>query len=333
MENSPLIVAEIGMAHDGSLGLAHSYIDALAATGVDAIKFQMHLADAESSPHESFRVPFSYADASRKDYWQRTAFTLEEWKQLNDHCQQNGLEFMATPFSIEAVNWLEKLGVRRYKVGSGDALNLLLLNRIAHTGKPVILSSGLYTADELTPGFQYLKSKSTDITLMVCHTAYPNPAETWKLSHIKDYRSLFHVKIGYSDHSGTPAASMAAAALGADCIEFHAVFDKRMFGPDSYSSLTMEEAAFAVRSIRQISQSLRHQGFPLENSNELRRMFGRSLAINKSLNKGDKIKMEDLETKKPNGMGIDPQYFEEVIGRELKEDKMKWDFLTWNDLA
>ncbi len=143
------IIAEIAQAHDGSLGIAHSFIDALKDTGVDAVKFQVHIAEAESSIYEPFRVKFSYEDATRYDYWKRMEFEPYQWSGLKKHCEECGLEFMASVFSNAAVDLLEKLGVKRYKIGSGEVSNLLLLDKIAYTGKPVILSSGMSSYEEL----------------------------------------------------------------------------------------------------------------------------------------------------------------------------------------
>ena len=137
-----MIIAEIGQAHDGSVGILHSYIDAVAETGVDAIKFQTHIADAESSALEPFRKKFSYVDKTRFDYWKRMELTLDQWKEVKQHCDDAGLEFISSPFSCAAVDLLEALNVQRYKVGSGEITNHLLLEKIAATGKPVIISSG-----------------------------------------------------------------------------------------------------------------------------------------------------------------------------------------------
>ena len=145
----PYLIAEIGQAHEGSLGILHSYIDAVASTGVQAIKFQLHLAQAESSSYEPFRVKFSYEDQTRYDYWKRMEFTLEQWKEIKTHCDEVGLDFICSPFSNLAVDWLEEIGVKYYKIGSGEVNNLLLLEKIAQTKKPVIISSGMSSFSEL----------------------------------------------------------------------------------------------------------------------------------------------------------------------------------------
>ena len=125
------IIAEIAQAHDGSLGMAHAYVDAVAKTGCHAIKFQTHISEAESSIHEPFRVKFSKQDATRMDYWKRMEFTLDQWKEIKQHCDEVGLEFMSSPFSNAAVDLLEKVGVLRYKIGSGEVNNFVLLEKSA----------------------------------------------------------------------------------------------------------------------------------------------------------------------------------------------------------
>jgi N,N'-diacetyllegionaminate synthase len=150
------IIAEIGQAHDGSLGILHSYIDAIAATGVDAIKFQTHIAEAESSMAEPFRVNFSYEDVTRYDYWHRMSFTKEQWIGIKEHCEKVGLEFISSPFSQAAVDLLESIGVTRYKIGSGETSNFLMLEKIAKTGKPIILSSGMSSYEELDATLEFL---------------------------------------------------------------------------------------------------------------------------------------------------------------------------------
>ena len=152
------LIAEIGQAHDGSLGMLHSYIDALGDTGVNAIKFQTHIAEAESSEYEPFRVKFSYQDKTRYDYWKRMEFTLDQWKEIKKHCDDLNLEFISSPFSNLAVDWLEEIGVQKYKIASGEINNHLMLEKIAKTGKDIILSSGLSNFTELDETINFLKS-------------------------------------------------------------------------------------------------------------------------------------------------------------------------------
>ena len=247
MKSTPFIIAEIGQAHDGSLGIAHSFIDALSTTGIDAIKFQVHIADAESSIHEEFRTKFSYQDKTRFDYWKRMEFTENQWAGLKDHCEQKGVEFMASPFSIRAFDLLERLGVKRYKIGSGEARNYVLLDRISKTKKPIILSTGLMNLNDLEKTHNFLKASESNFSYLQCTTAYPTSPENWNLHKIPVLKERFKVPVGFSDHSGDIYACLAATTLGADILEFHVTFDKQMFGPDSKASLTIKQVNSLVK--------------------------------------------------------------------------------------
>ena len=194
------IIAEIGQAHDGSLGIAHSYIDALAETGVTAVKFQTHIADSESSSFEKFRTKFTYEDKSRFDYWKRMEFTIDQWAGLKNHCEKIGLEFISSPFSIKAVELLEKLDVKKYKIGSGEVNNFLMLEHISRTKKPIILSSGLSSFEELDYTVNFLKKRNVDISVLQCTTKYPAISGEWGLNLIPKIKNRYGTKVGYSDH-------------------------------------------------------------------------------------------------------------------------------------
>ena len=328
------VIAEVGQAHEGSLGMALSYIDALSETGVDAVKFQVHIAEAESSEHEPFRIRFSFQDKTRFDYWKRMQFTPEEWRILKERCEEKGVEFLASPFSNKAVDLLEELGVKRYKIGSGEVNNFLLLEKIAKTGKPVILSSGMSSFAELDASVQFLKERKLSYSILQCTTAYPTQPENYGLNVIGELKERYHVPIGFSDHSAKPETCIAATTLGAEILEFHAVFSRKGFGPDVSSSLEIDEIATLVKSVKNISAALDNPVDKSENSkyDNLKSIFEKSLAVNKDLTKGHILKFEDMEAKKPKGYGIDASNFRKLIGKELKKDLNKWDFLTEDSL-
>jgi N-acetylneuraminate synthase len=329
-----MIIAEIGQAHEGSLGIAHSYIDALAKTGVDAVKFQTHIAQAESSAEEPFRVNFSYEDKTRYAYWQRMEFTHEQWKGLKEHCDDLGLEFISSPFSLAAVDLLEKIGVNYYKIGSGEVSNLLLLKRISQTGKHIILSSGMSSFDELDETVSFLKKQNASYSIMQCTTAYPTKPIQWGLNVIVDLKNRYEVKVGFSDHSGNIYACLAAAAMGADIFEFHAVFHHSMFGPDAKASLTIEQIAQMVTGIKDI-QTAKENGIDKSDNQDfksLKRIFEKSLAVNRDLSHGHIIQFSDLEAKKPRGLGISATQFQTVLGKKLNKTLEAWSFLTDNDI-
>jgi len=335
MNNKPYLIAEIAQAHDGSLGILHSYIEAVAKTGVQAIKFQMHIAEAESSIHEPFRVKFSKEDATRYDYWKRMEFTLEQWKGIKQHCDEVGLDFICSPFSNLAVDWLEEVGIHSYKVGSGEVNNFLLLEKIIQTGKPIIISSGMSSFAELDKTVDFLKSKKVNFSILQCTTAYPTKPEQYGLNVISELKERYKVTVGFSDHSAKISTGIAAVALGAEFLEFHVVFNRSMFGPDAIASLTFEETTQLVEAVKEIHLA---QSNPIDkNSNDdfaaLKSIFEKSLAINKDLPQGHTVTFADLESKKPKGYGISAADFEKVIGRKLSTNKSQWDFLNEEDLA
>ena len=331
---SPYIIAEIGQAHEGSLGILHSYIDAVAQTGVNAVKFQMHIAEAESSGHEPFRVKFSLEDETRFDYWKRMGFSLEQWKGIKKHCDEAGLDFICSPFSNLAVDWLEEIGVKYYKIGSGEVNNFLILEKIAQTGKSVILSSGMSSYAELDQTVAFLKERNVDFSILQCTTAYPTQPEQYGLNVIQELKNRYNLPVGFSDHSAKIETCIAATALGAHILEFHVVFDRQMFGPDSKSSLTISETKDLVISVRNIAIALSNSID--KNNNEvfssLKQIFEKSLAVNKNLSKNHILTFNDLESKKPKGLGIDASRFQEIIGKALNKDLKQWDFLNESDL-
>ena len=334
MNKKPYLIAEIAQAHEGSLGILHSYIDAVAKTGVQAIKFQMHIAEAESSVYEPFRVKFSKEDDTRFDYWKRMEFSLEQWKEIKKHCDDVGLDFICSPFSNLAVDWLEEIGVQTYKIGSGEVNNLLLLEKICATRKPIIISSGMSSFDELDKTVDFLKNKSVDFSILQCTTAYPTKPEQYGLNVINELKKRYNVSVGFSDHSAKVSTGIAAVALGAEILEFHVVFHREIFGPDAIASLTIEETKQLVESVNDIQSAIDN---PIDKNNnnqfdELKSIFEKSLAINKNLPENHIITFDDLESKKPKGYGISATDFQKVIGKKLNKEKSKWDFLTEEDI-
>lgn len=329
-----MIIAEIGQAHDGSLGNVHAFIEALAETGIDAVKFQTHIAEAESSSFEPFRVKFSKQDSTRFDYWKRMEFTPEQWKGIKDHCEEKNLEFISSPFSNAAVDLLEGLGVKRYKIGSGELGNFLMLERIANTGKPIILSSGMSSFEELDQTFDFLRPFGNALSILQCTTAYPTQPLEWGLNVIGELKERYHVPVGFSDHSGDIYACLAAAALGSEIFEFHVVFDKRQFGPDSPASINIDQTKILCEGIKKIQIAIQHPVIKSDNQkySELKVMFGKSLAVNKTLCEGHILTVNDLESKKPGDKGIPSSNYQKVLGKKLNRKLEKWDFLTTEDI-
>jgi N,N'-diacetyllegionaminate synthase len=327
-------IAEIGQAHNGSLDILHKYIDAVATTGVNAIKFQTHIAKAESSIHEPFRVKFSAQDKTRFDYWKRMEFSVGEWVEIGEHCKEKGLIFISSPFSNAAVDVLEEAEVDQYKIGSGEITNLLLLKKVVDTGKPIIISSGMSSLDELDKTVLFLKENNAHFSILQCTTSYPTQPENYGLNVIAKLKRRYEIPVGFSDHSAKVATGIAAVALGAEILEFHVVFDREQFGPDVTSSLTIEEAAELVDSVNSITEALEHPVDKSDNSSftELKRIFEKSLAVNKDLKQGHILGFDDLEAKKPKGYGIDASDYKLIIGKKVVKNLQQWDFLTEDDI-
>jgi N-acetylneuraminate synthase len=313
------IIAEIAQAHDGSLGAAHAYIDAVANAGADAIKFQTHIAEAESTQAEAFRVKFSKQDSTRYDYWRRMEFTPEQWQGLVEHCREKGLIFLSSAFSEQAVDLLERLDCPAWKVGSGEVRSTNLLRRMAATGKPVLLSSGMSSWADLEQAIACVRTEGSDLVLFQCTTAYPCPPEHWGLNVIEELRRRFGCPVGFSDHSGNIYAGLAAVALGANLVEVHVTFSYECFGPDVRASVTTADLKRLVDGIRQIGMSLRNpveKDAMAEELSELQTLFGKSLVAARGLRKGHKLTVEDIVVKKP-GIGIPEKRLPEIIGRTI----------------
>ncbi len=336
MNNQVEIIAEIAQAHDGSLGIAHSYIDALHGTGVDTIKFQMHIASHESSAYEQFRVNFSYEDKTRFDYWDRMGFTFEQWVGLKQHCEDKGFKFLCSPFSIKAVEWMEQLGVDRYKIASGEITNYLMIDRICSTGKSILLSSGMSSYAEILESVDFIHSHNGKFEgVFQCTTSYPTPPEKYGLNVLAELKNKTNVKVGLSDHSGEVFAPLAAVALGAQMLEMHVVFDKKMFGPDAASSLTISDFRTLCEGVRKIEKALSNpiQKDHVEAYKEMKVMFGKSITASKDLNKGHILRIEDLETTKPGDKGIMAKDYSKIIGKELNKDISIHQFIQNSDLV
>lgn len=316
------IIAEVAQAHDGSLGTAHAFIDAVAQTGVDAIKFQTHIARAESTPAEPWRVKFSPLDETRFEYWRRMEFSEDQWLELRRHADRNGLMFLSSAFSVEAVELLQRVGMPAWKVASGELDNPIFLDRIAQTGLPALLSSGMSSLEELDRAVALFRKHNVPLAVFQCTTAYPCPAEKVGLEMIGQLRDRYGCPIGLSDHSGTIYPGLAAATLGANLLEVHVTLSREMFGPDVCASVTTAELKQLVEGVRFIEKSL---AAPLDKDAlaaemaPLRKTFGKSVVFRVDLPEGTVLGRHHLTVKKP-GSGLPAARFESLLGRRLRQD-------------
>lgn len=329
-----LIIAEVAQAHDGSVNVAHAFIDSIAEAGADAVKFQTHIAAAESSPLEQWRIPFSKQDASRYDYWKRMEFTPEQWRGLKEHAEARGLVFLSSPFSLAAIELLESIGIQAWKIASGEVRNVVLLARMIQTKLPILLSSGMSLPSETEATVRRLQSAGVAHLLMQCTSAYPCPPERIGLNVLAEFRERFGGEVGLSDHSGTIWPSLAAVTLGAKAVEMHVIWDKAMFGPDTVASITFAELKQLVAGIRFVEKMLAHpvdkqaEGAAME---RMRTMFGQSLAAARDLPVGAVLKPEHLTSKKPLA-GIPASDFQKTLGARLRRSLAAGEFLQFSDL-
>ena len=249
-KNNPLIIAEIGQAHEGSEGLAHSMIDVISEKECDAIKFQIHLADYESSLEDQFRINFSYEDKSRYDYWKRIEFTELQWSRIINHCKRKNIIVGASVFSIQALKIAVKNKVDFLKIGSGDLLFDDLIESVSNLEFPVIISSGMANWNELDDiSEKFISHKKKEIfSILHCTTEYPTKPERIGFNNVKEIEDKLDVISGLSDHSGNYLTAFYALAKGCPILEVHVNFDRKMFGPDSTSSLSIDELGEVIKA-------------------------------------------------------------------------------------
>ena len=327
------LIAEIAQAHDGSLGNAHSFIDLAADLGVDAIKFQTHIAQAESTHDEQFRIAFSKEDKTRYDYWQRIEFNQEQWCGLVDHAKDRDLAFGTSCFSIAAVEMIAPLGIDFWKIGSGEVMSTQMIDLMAQTRTPLLLSAGLATEAELKTAVGIVRSRGTKVGVFQCTSKYPTRYDEIGLNRLPELRLDFGCPVGLSDHSGEVWPSVAAIAQGAEMIEFHLAFHKGQFGPDTAASLVPEQVSDLVAArdaIAQIMDNPVTRGKLSNNQKAMRELFGRSLALCRQMKAGEIIMREDVIFKKP-AHGIQPEEIHKVVGRRLVNDKSPERLLVWDD--
>lgn len=329
-----LVVAEIAQAHDGSLGTAHAFIDAVAATGADAIKFQTHIAEAESTPSEPWRVAFSPQDSTRYDYWKRMEFSEEQWVGLRNHAATVGIEFLSSPFSVEAVQLLTRVGVPAWKVASGELGDAPLLAAILETGLPVWLSSGMSSYQELDEVVSEVRRAGSPLVVMQATTAYPSPFEKVGLNLLRELADRYDCPVGLSDHSGTIWPAIAAAVLGARVVEVHVTLSRAAFGPDVSSSVTIDELRALVEAVRAIETMLANtvdKDAVAQELAPLRSVFGKSIAARRDIPAGTALSSADLAAKKP-GTGIPAKRITALEGRVLRRDVKRDQLLDEEDL-
>jgi N-acetylneuraminate synthase len=307
-----LVIAEIGNNHDGSPFQAERLIEAAAEAGADAVKFQTHIAEAEM--HPSTPTPPHFSEP-RWEFTKRMELSLDDHLRLKAFAEERGVVFFSSPFSVEAVELLEQADVPLYKIASGEVTNPPLLEAVAATGKPVLLSTGMSGFGEIDAAIGILQAAGSDVMVLQCTSSYPCPPEKVDLRAMPALGERYGVPFGLSDHTPDIHTSVAAVALGASAIEKHFTLSKRLYGPDHHASLTPEELTRLVEGVRQVEAALGSAEKVRDDAlDPARATFEKSVVTRVEIPEGAAIEREWLTTKRP-GTGIAATRLSEVVGR------------------
>ncbi len=326
MKKPILIIAEAGVNHNGDIVLAKQLVDAAANAGADIVKFQTFNADRLAT-QQAKKAEYQIANSSNKEtqYQMLSRLELSEsmHHELIKHCNKRNIEFLSTGFDIESIDFLASLNMRLYKIPSGEITNLPYLRHIGQLGKPIIISTGMATMDDIYAAISALEKAGTPrsfITILHCTTEYPAPMEEVNLLAMESIKSATGLPIGYSDHTSGIEVSIAAAALGATVIEKHFTLDKNLSGPDHKASLEPNELKALVDSIKNIEKAMGN-GIKAPSSKEKKNILvaRKSIVAAKKISKGEIFSNENLTCKRP-GEGISPMLIDKIIGTIAKKN-------------
>ena len=331
-ENKVFIIAEAGVNHNGSLDLAKRLIEIAVNSGADAVKFQTFKAEnlvSKNAQKADYQKQTTDASESQFDMIKKLELDVETHKELIAYCQEKDIMFLSTPFDHESINLLSDLGLKIFKIPSGEITNLPYLRHIGSLGKKVILSTGMSNLGEVGDALNILINAGTskdNITVLHANTMYPTPMEDVNLNAMLTIQKEFDVDIGYSDHTLGIEVDIAAVAMGASCIEKHFTLDKAMDGPDHKASLEPEELKAMVDAIRNIEKALgssEKRSSPSESVNI--DVVRKSIFAKIAIKKGEVLSENNLSIKRP-GNGISPMKWDEVAGtiatKEYQEDEL-----------
>ena len=316
-----LIIAEAGVNHNGDLAIAKQLVDAAAMAGVDYVKFQTFRADRLVTPgaeKAAYQAGGTYAEESQSDMLRRLELSPGMHQDLVQHCRERSIAFNSTGFDEQSVDLLIELGVDFLKVPSGEITNLPYLRHVAKFGKPVILSTGMATLDEIDSALVVLDRAGTPrdrITVLHCNTQYPTPMGDVNLRAMRTIRDSFDVRVGYSDHTMGIEVPIAAVALGATVIEKHFTLDREQPGPDHKASLEPRELKALVCAIRNIERAL-GDGVKRPSASEKENLpvVRKSLVAAVAIKQGERFSPSNITSKRP-GTGISPMCWDDLMGR------------------
>ncbi len=320
------IIAEAGVNHNGQIGMAKRLIDTAKSAGCDAIKFQTFQAEkfvSRFAPKAEYQKKTTDRRESQLEMIKKLELDEQDHRKMMEYCVQKGIMFLSTPFDLESITLLHNLGLKIFKVSSGDIMNLPYLRKIGGLRGQVILSTGMAEMEDIKKALEVLMGNGTkkqDITVLHCTTAYPAPYEEVNLRAMLAIQETFQIKVGYSDHTQGIEISIAAVALGARVVEKHLTLDRRMEGPDHQSSLEPDEFKAMVQAIRHVEKAM-GDGMkrPADSALKIRPAALKSIVAAKSIKKNEVMSDENIAVKRP-GTGISPMRWDEVLGKKAVRD-------------
>ena len=324
------IIAEAGINHNGSLKIAKKMVKAAKKAGADCIKFQTHITEKEM-----IRSNIKPGNISKRTLWsiiKNSELSENEEQKIQRFCKENKILFLSTPFSVDAIERLEKINLPAYKIGSGELTNLPFLHKIAKTKKPVILSTGMSTIDEVRKSVNLFKKRGSPLILLQTTSTYPSDYQDIRLGLIEKYQNMFRVPVGISDHSIGIYIALAAVAKGACIVEKHFTLDKKMPGPDQKLSLEPYELEELVKGCKAVKLALGDKKTILKKEIPILKFARESVVSTKSITKNEVFSEKNITTKRPGTGQIPASKYYKIIGRKAKRSITKDKQLTWHDV-
>ena len=329
MNNKLNIIAEVGSVHDGSFGNALKLIDLAKECGANIVKFQMHIPEEETLEYAP--SPKYFKGEKRFEYFERIKFDKTQWTNLYKHSKKKKIKFMVSPFSEKSLEILLETGIDYIKVASGEVTNFSLLEKIADSNIPCVLSTGMSDWNEIDNAIKILK-KGNLVSIMQCSSIYPCPKDKIGINVISELKKKYKYKIGLSDHSKGELACLAALCFGATFFEKHITFSRKMYGSDAVNAMEPNEFTSLTKNLRDlyfiISSKVNKND--LKNYKSMRHIFQKSIYYNSDLKEGSKVSKENISFKKPY-VKISSSEYKKFIGKILKKKVKKNQLLKIND--
>lgn len=332
---SVFIIAEAGVNHNGSLERAKEMVKVAASAGASAVKFQTFKAEnlvTQDAVKADYQMKTSAPDESQMGMLKKLELSYESHLELYELCKEVKIEFLSAPFDLAAIELLRKIGVKRWKIPSGEITNLPYLRKIAQLGQKVVLSSGMADIDEIRSALAVFTDAGLPldaVTVLHCNTEYPTPMGDVNLRAMKTIQKTFPgISVGYSDHTNGVEVPVAAVAMGAAVIEKHFTLDKGLAGPDHKASLSPQELSAMIKAVRNIEMAL-GSGIKEPSQSERKNIIvaRKSIVAACLISKGEKFTEHNLTVKRP-GSGLSPMKWDDIIGRRAEKKYIQDDFIN-----